>query len=72
MVHLDKSNSIKCMSNYVLPQKFFLFWARARVWKARRLEAAERAEISDNLSSSATKELYSVQKFSYKNTVLKH
>ena len=64
MVPPDKSNSTRCLPSYVLPQKFsFLFWARARVWRAWRLEAAERAEISDNLSSSAMKELYSVHKF---------
>lgn len=37
--------------NYALPQKSFLFWARSSIWDARELDAAERAEIWDNLSS---------------------
>lgn len=37
--------------DYVLPQKSFLFWARSSIWDASELDAAERAEIWDNLSS---------------------
>lgn len=37
---------------YVLPQKSsFLFWARSSIWDASELDAAERAEIWDSLSS---------------------
>lgn len=57
--------------DYALPQKSFLFWARSSIWDARELDAAERAEIWDNLSSvgkARREEVNRKIKHTYSNT----